>query len=320
MNEWVDKLNQLMWIGLVLVVVVLLVVLGAYFLIKHLLRNKKGKVEDSNKKEHRDIYELFGINDIIDNMIILDKGYTYLMVLRVVGSEFYTNFEDEQFKVIKNYTEMFNLVKKPLQFHIQTRVNDISYTIERYRRAFNEIEYKLEALVGELERLEKTLEKLDKSNEEGLRVLEIEKRKLEKLIKAHKLQLASIDEQQRRMTFYASNKDNPKKFQYYILEHTFSGMDFIDDLEPHEIRERAYRELSARAGTIITSLSKANATATIIDEEELEGMMIKHFKPRSGDKASLTDYFDQDADVTIVTSNSYKEYSHKDIMSKLGVM
>lgn len=263
--ETIDML-KIMAIGIFFLIMILV-------LIYWLLSRKKQMPNKTNSKEHFEggnsvkksdkvytqvpVTEFFEFDKIEDNMIIQDKGQKYLMLIECDGINYDLMSKVEKTSVEAGFLQFLNLLRYPIQLHIQTRTININKNIEGYTNKIKQIKKQLEDKQKEYnEILQNHGEYKDKIKE-----LKFELLRLQNLYDYGKDIIANIEKMN-------CNRNVLQQY-YYVVVPCYISETTHEEMNEEEKRNIMFSELYTRAQGIVRALSACSVKSRILNSEQI---------------------------------------------------
>lgn len=256
----------------IVAVIMLFLIIGLIFIYCILSIKKKEKnihIEakqqdyEKNVKKPKKMYtqvpitEFLEFDKIEDNMIIQDKGQKYLMLIECDGINYDLMSGVEKASVEAGFLQMLNLLRYPIQLHIQTRTINVSKNLEEYNRKISQIKLELENKQKEHQDLvQNHAEYTDKIKEVKLDLI-----RLQNLYDYGKDVISNIE----KMNY---NK-NVLRQCYYVIIPCYASEITHGEMDDEEKRNLMFSELYTRAQGIVRALSACSVKSRILNSEQI---------------------------------------------------
>lgn len=287
----IDRLTSILQIVLVIIVtVIILIGLGIFWYVK--VKKPKKKINDEvdysnlNRKDSKDLIKF---DDIVDDMIITNNGWTYHAAIQCKGFDFFSASPQEQVSARNGYLSFINIIKDKLYYRQYTKKENLDDTIKMYSEAYDRIEVDLynatmdfsaiqEMYVSEREECLKAGREMDVEKE--LTFLD-ELERLDDIIskltwKRDDLKL-NID--------YVRNMGEqtaPERVEAYFFKWTYAPV-VGKELTDEQIYDKAKKELNRMAAAYIAALSNAGVRSVRVKTNQLRQMYRRHWHPYTAD-------------------------------------
>lgn len=271
---------------LIVVLIILLVLLWLgimFFLYVKFFKKKTASVDeydiDYSGLEKGDTRAVVGCEDIVDDMIVMDKGKRFVGVISCKGFDFYSANFSEQVAAKNGYHAFISTINEPITYRQSYKSVDMEYTENKYEAALAEREKELFIATNEYENLLDTLDKLRGKSEEEIVLSELER--LQKVIRSLEWRVRHINDQLRFIRETGGGA-LPEPVETYVFDWTYvEGLG--DERTKEEIYEMAKKELAVKASSMLMVLSNAGVRGYRLNTMELIGMVRRHFHPLSAD-------------------------------------
>lgn len=266
-----DLLVKVLLLVVMLFVFLLFILIGVLFYINYKSKNeqKKNEKEEYNQKKSKvqesysvqSIFNFMEFDKVEDNMIVLNKGKKYLMVVKCQGINFDLMSEIEKVSVEQGFLQYLNTLRHQIQIYVQTRTVDLSSSLTKYKE-------KIKVLGANLQKKQLDYNQYLRNGDYTQEQLNVEQREI---IKARNLYEYGVDivNNTERMSL---NKNILSK-QYYIIIPYYSEEIGTGDYSKDEIQNMAFSELYTRAQSTISLLSVCGIVGKILDSIEISNLL-----------------------------------------------
>ena len=253
--------------------------------------------KDFKNTPRKDILDFMKFDKVEDNMIQINNGDKYVMVLQCQGINFYLMSEAEQLAVEQGFIQLLNTLRFPIQLYTQTRRIDLEESIKQYRERVERVRDEVNELANTIDSYEKSKNVSDKY---------INKMQTE-LIKKERILDYSSDVTESIVNISTNKSVLQRKF-YVVIPYFITELGIANVFKDEEKKELAYAELYTRARTIASSLSTCSIACKVLDSSELGELLYIAY---NRDDSSILDLRKS------MESGFYRLYStSKDILEK----
>jgi len=255
-------------VQVVLISVIVIAVIGGAIL--YYMMNKKNdnktpekvvkKVDPNIAKEK--IAGFLPFDSIEENMIMMDQGDKFVMLIGANGVNYYLMSDVEKEAIEGGFIQILNSLRFPIQIYVQTTSVNLDKSLEIYKDRRKVME---DNLVSRAQNLQYLIREGETSREElSEKRLEIEKFKnvydytQDLILNTENITL---------------NQWIIKKNYYIVIPYYLSESGMINRFTPDEVKTIAQQELETRATSIIDGLSNIGADAHIVDSTELKQVL-----------------------------------------------
>ncbi|MBE5812244.1 MAG: hypothetical protein E7314_01135 [Clostridiales bacterium] len=252
-------------VQVVLISVIVIAVIGGAIL--YYMMNKKNdnktpekvvkKVDPNIAKEK--IAGFLPFDSIEENMIMMDQGDKFVMLIGANGVNYYLMSDVEKEAIEGGFIQILNSLRFPIQIYVQTTSVNLDKSLEIYKDRRKVME---DNLVSRAQNLQYLIREGETSREElSEKRLEIEKFKnvydytQDLILNTENITL---------------NQWIIKKNYYIVIPYYLSESGMINRFTPDEVKTIAQQELETRATSIIDGLSNIGVDAHIVDSTELK--------------------------------------------------
>lgn len=257
-----DSINDILTIAVISVIVI--AVLGGAFI--YYAMNKKeenkepGKVAkkvDPNIAKEK-IASFLPFDSIEDNMIMMDMGDKFVMLVGANGINYYLMSDLEKESVEGGFIQILNSLRFPIQIYVQTTSVNLDKSLELYKDRKKAME---ENLMARAQNLQFLIREGETSEEE----LDAKRIEIENFKNVYDYTSDLI----RNTENITLNQWIIKKNYYIVIPYYLSESGMINRFSPEEVKKIAKQELETRATSIIDGLSNMGIDAHIADGDEL---------------------------------------------------
>jgi len=255
---------------------------------------EKGNSKTSTSLDVESVLDFMKFDKIQDNMIELEGGTKYVMVLQCQGINYYLMSENEKLAVEQGFIQLLNALRHKIQFYIQTRRVDLKTSINEYHKQIANLE-------EEITKLNSKIDLLDEENDTARNNLEWEVAKKERLLDYVKDITLSVEK-------INSNKNVLQRKFYVVIPYFSNELGFSNKFTEDEKKEIAYNELYTRATSIASAFNSCSVESRILDSNDLGELLYMAY---NRDEANIVDFR------RTMQNGFYKLYStSKDILQK----
>lgn len=250
---------------IVTISVVVIVVLGGAY-VYYVMNKKKDnnvpekvakKVDPNIAKEK--IANFLPFDSIEENMIMMDKGDKFLMLIGANGINYYLMSDEEKEAVEGGFIQILNSLRFPIQIYVQTTSVNLDKSLELYKDRKKTME---ESLVARAQNLQFLIREGKTSQEE----LDEKRIEIENFRNVYDYTNDLINNTES----ITLNQWIIKKNYYIVVPYYLSESGMINRFTPDEVKRIAKQELETRVTSIIDGLSNIGIEAHIVDSDELK--------------------------------------------------
>ena len=252
----------------VLISVIVICVLGGAF-IYYKMNNKNNQKQDTNKVKKVDpnvakdaIKNFLPYDSIEENMIKMDKGDKYAMLIAANGVNYYLMSDVEKESIEGGFIQILNSLRFPIQIYVQTTSVNLDKSLEIYKDRQKAME---ENLVSRAQ----NLQYLIREGMTPIEELDEKKFEIQKFKNVYDYTQDLINNTE-NMTL---NQWIIKKNYYIVIPYFVSESGLLNNFTIDEMQGIARQELETRASSIIDGLSNIGVEAHIVDGNELKQVM-----------------------------------------------
>ena len=323
MNYLLNKLFQVVMMVVFILVFVILMVVGVIIMNR---TRKKGRTEEDEYYQDLNRFDAknyLGFDDIVDDMIVMNKHRRFVGAIRCNGYDYYTASSTQQVAVERGYIEFLRTFTGPVTYRQHFVRMSMEHTTSMYAKRYEEIERELFHKVADRESIVERLNVvrgIDLVSEEAL-IKEVEKMQQE--ISNLEWRRMHMQEQIEFMDIVCDDYTlEPDIEQVYVFEWEFHPDQYNIEMSEEDIHKKAIEELAGIARSMISALGQANIIASRCSTAELIEIMYQQSHPLTAMEFKMPDvvnspYFDY-----IITSNDHirkEENAYKDAMLEEGV-
>jgi len=257
-----NSLNDILLV--VTISVVVIVVLGGTFIFYAMNKKKDDnepkkvvKKVDPNVAKDK-IASFLPFDSIEDNMIMMDMGDKFVMLVGANGINYYLMSDVEKESVEGGFIQILNSLRFPIQIYVQTTSVNLDKSLEMYKDRRKAMEENLMARAQNLQFL---------IREGRTSVEELDEKKIE--IQNFKNVYDYTNDLINNTENITLNQWIIKKNYYIVIPYYLSESGMINRFTPEEVKRIAKQELETRATSIIDGLSNIGVDAHIADGDEL---------------------------------------------------
>lgn len=278
--------------------IILLVLIMAYFLIPNKSKVKKGDTEKAEVNEStksgyniQSVFKFMNFERIEDNMIVQKKGKRFLMVVECQGINYDLMSEVEKNAVESGFIGFLNSLKTPIQIHIQTRTINLENSISGYKERIKNIESELNTQEEQLRQMQKQGNVTEK---------QLMNKQME-VVRLRNLYLYGKDIV-RNTESMSLNRNILRKKYYIIVSYYYSTNENDELLSDEEIRDVAFSELYTKCQSMVRVLSTTGVTGKVLDSYELADLLYNAYNRDSAETFGINKAVDAGYDELYVTS------------------
>jgi len=259
----IDNITTIVQVVLIAIIVIAVIGGGILYYIMNKKESDKSpekvakKVDPNIAKEK--ITSFLPFDSIEENMIMMDQGDKFVMLIGANGINYYLMSDVEKEAVEGGFIQILNSLRFPIQIYVQTTSVNLDKSLEIYKDRRKVME---DTLVSRAQKLQYLIREGNTSEQElNARRLEIEKFKnvydyTQDLI----LNTENI----------TMNQWIIKKNYYIVIPYYLSESGMLNRFTPDEVKKIAKQELETRATSIIDGLSNIGVEGHIVESDELK--------------------------------------------------
>ena len=254
-----------------IVLVVFLALIGAvgagiYFSSKNKNNNPgttetKKKTIDPNVAKDK-IASFLPYDSIEDDMIVMDKGDKYVMLVEAEGINYHLMSDAEKNSVEAGFIQLLNSIRFPIQIYVQTTAVNLDGSVDQYKDRLKAMESNL---INRAKRLQDLIKQGTTPRSE-LDLYQLEVKGLRNVYEYTSDLISNIES-------VTLNRWILKKHYYIAVPYNVSEMGIINKFSPQEIHEMARTELETRAQSVIQGLLSAGVEGKIVETDDLIQVM-----------------------------------------------
>ncbi len=261
------------------VLLVLLMIFGIFFLVNINKQNKKGASKSSStstseKKSttsnqtkdsdipKKDVFSFMEFDRILDGMIVQNNGQKYTMIVKCKGINYDLMSEAEQLAIEEGFITFLNTLRFPIQLYVQAQNVDLKKTISKYNENLKGIASEFEQANQEYNQ---AINSLDSTKEE-IRNAEYNKKSVQNVLEY----ATDIVKYVERLS---TNKSLLKRSFYVVLSYYTSEITSLSNFSKDEIVNICYNELYTRCASIISALSSCSVSGTVLNSNQLAELL-----------------------------------------------
>jgi len=258
-----DSLTSIVQVVLI-AIVVLVVIAVVFFYYTTNIKKKDPTVEKVAKKVDPNIAKekiasFLPFDSLEDNMIMMDQGDKFVMLIAANGVNYYLMSDVEKEAVEGGFIQVLNSLRFPVQIYVQTTSVNLDKSLAIYKDRKKVME---ENLITRAQNLQFLIRE-GKTSEEELDEKRIE---IENFKNVYDYTNDLINNTE-NITF---NQWIIKKNYYIVIPYYMSESGMLNKFTETEIKKIAKQELETRATSIIDGLSNIGIDAHIVDADELK--------------------------------------------------
>lgn len=217
----------------------------------------KKKTIDPNVAKDK-IASFLPFDSIEDDMIVMDKGDKYVMLVEAEGINYHLMSDAEKDSVEAGFIQLLNSIRFPIQIYVQTTAVNLESSLDQYRDRLKAME---ENLVNRAKNLQDLIKKGETPREE-LDLYQLEVRGLQNVYEYTSDLITNIES-------VTLNRWILKKHYYIAVPYNVVEMGIINKFSPQEMHEMARRELETRTQSVIQGLLSAGVEGKIVETDDL---------------------------------------------------
>jgi len=258
-----DSLTSIVQVVLI-AIVVLVVIAVVFFYYTTNIKKKDPTVEKVAKKVDPNIAKekiasFLPFDSLEDNMIMMDQGDKFVMLIAANGVNYYLMSDVEKEAIEGGFIQVLNSLRFPVQIYVQTTSVNLDKSLAIYKDRKKVME---ENLITRAQNLQFLIRE-GKTSEEELDEKRIE---IENFKNVYDYTNDLINNTE-NITF---NQWIIKKNYYIVIPYYMSESGMLNKFTETEIKKIAKQELETRATSIIDGLSNIGIDAHIVDADELK--------------------------------------------------
>ena len=294
---------------IVIVFVLLAGVMGIFFYLEkgkgddingvdnNLKKKKSSSTNSSKQEEIASVIDFMKFDKIQDNMIVLENGTKYVMVLQCQGINYYLMSENEKLSVEQGFIQLLNSLRHRIQFYIQTRRVDLKDSLSNYNKKIEDVEKAISQISIRIDELEEDPDR----NAREIQMQKWELTKKERLLDYIKDVTYSVEK-------INSNRNVLQRKFYVVIPYYTADLGVSNNFDENEKRDIAYNELYTRASSLASALNTCSVESKILDSNELGELLYVAYNRDEANIFELKKALD---------SGFYKLYStSKDVLQK----
>jgi len=263
----IDSILLIIKIVLGIVIVAVGVGLALWFFNK----DKKPTTADNDKKNKKvidpnvakeNIKNFLPYEAIEDDMIIMDMGEKFVMLVEAEGINYHLMSDAEKDAIEGGFIQFLNSIRFPIQIYVQTTAVNLDSSLDHYKDRLKAME---DNLINRARNLQ-ALIKQGNTPVEKLDMLQLEVRGLQNVYTYTQDLIANIEN-------ITLNRWILKKHYYIAVSYHISEMGVINKFSPKEMHDFARSELETRAQSIVQGLASSGVTGNIVDTNGLMQIM-----------------------------------------------
>lgn len=261
-----EKLIQVLTVVAMVLIMLIIGLALVYFFVRYRNNKRKDNNGEENTKENeqrnapnyniKSIFNFMEFEKIEDNMIIQKNG-KYLMVLECQGVNYDLMSEMERASVEQGFIQFLNTLRTEIQIYVQTRTVNLENSISSYKEKFSEIEKKYIEIDTKYKEMKKSGEYTEKQMQNAYMELVRQRNKYE--------YTKDIIANTERNSLNSSVLHK----RYYIIIPYYEDEVVTENCSKDEIQNMVFSELYTKAKSMISTLSRCEVSARILDSEGL---------------------------------------------------
>ena len=266
-----NELTSILMSVLAIMVFILFLLVGIYFILKMKNNKKKNKPEQVNYNsttnsatqgyDKQSIFNFMEFDKIEDNMIIQKNGTKYLMVVECQGVNYDLMSGMEKTAVEEGFLQFLNTLRHPIQIYTQTRTVNLEKSISTYKSKVDQIESDLRMKETDYQAKVKsgryTKEQLDKEYYELTKQRNLYEYGRDVIFNTERM---------------SSNKNVLNK-KYYIIIPYYPEDLGNNNFDKEEVKNIAFSELYTRSQSVIRTLSACGINGKILGSNLLADLL-----------------------------------------------
>lgn len=225
-------------------------------------KNEKSKSNGNSKLKREDVFKFMDFDNIMDDMIVQNKGKRYTMAIRFKGVNYDLMSEVEQMAVEEGFITFLNTLKYPIQLYVQAQNIDLKGAVATYKE--------------NIKKLDAEYKYLDKEFNEKNGLFNVNKKELAD-IEAMRTKVQNVYEYAEDIIDYVEkmsiNKNLLQRNFYVLVSYHTSEIAAVDKFSKDEVLEMCSTELLTRCRNIIGGLSACSVTGEILNSNELADLI-----------------------------------------------
>ena len=262
-NNFLTGFADVLFVISVSLFVIFVLVVGYVYYINDVKKKDTGvgkaekKVDTNIAKEK--IINFLPFDSVEDNMIMMDKGDKFVMLIGANGVNYYLMSDAEKEAVEGGFIQILNSLRFPVQIYVQTTSVNLDKSLEIYRDRRRVME---DSLLARAQHLQYLIREGETSEEE----LDEKRIEIEKFKNVYEYtQDLILNTENITLNQWIIKKNYYIVVPYYVSE---SGM--LNRFTEDEVKKIAHQELETRASSIIDGLFNIGVNAHIVGSDELK--------------------------------------------------
>jgi len=253
------------------------------------------------------IMNFLEFDEIIDNMIVRQDKFQYLMVIQCNGINYDLMSEMEKVGVEEGFVQFLNTLRFPIQLYVQSRTLNLKDIIQDYKN-------RVEVLNSDIEKLNLKIKQAISSGNRAVREkLEFEKRRKNNVLEYG----LNIIEYVERMSL---NRNILQQKTYAIVPYYVEELGGnLDNFSKEEIDGMVFSELYTRAQNVISALASSSVTGKILNSEELAELLYVAYNRDESELYSFTKALDAQYDSLYSVGKDVLDKKEKLIDDELNI-
>ena len=315
--EKVQMLNIIFIVIIFAIFVLALIALLIIYKIRAASRKEEDLIvrDDGTKKKEADlitrkgiginsIYQFMEFDGIKDNMIVRKNRQQYVMVIQCKGINYDLLSEEEKNSIEQGFMELLNTLRFPIQLYVQTRTFNLSDLLTEYAKRNGEVKEQIEKLDMQIQEAGR------RNDEEVLEKLRFERRRKQNIYEYGE----SIEEYTSRIS---ESRNILQQKTFIVLSYFSSEYGDISKYSKEELDDIAFGELYTRAQTIISALTSAEVTGTVLSSEDLGELLYVAYNRDESEIYTLKNALDAQYDRLYSTARDIMEEKKRRIEEQI---
>lgn len=312
--------------GIVKLIQIFLIVVTAGFAVGAVLfvyfrkyRKPKAVSEDSRDYSgfrREDAMSYVRFDDICDDMIVMDGGYSFVAAICTLSPDYYSFSSEGRLQIKSGFMRFVSSLANPITYHQSSRAIDLAPQIARYEAQLEKVRGVVLQMSVDYEALKEEAKRLKEYNDTGgLMVLLDDMEKREARLSVEQRRCKHLENLIEKQKLIAEGSYMSEREQVYFFSWTYERKSKDGELSLREIKEMAIRELRSMEKSYISALAGAKVRATRCTTEQLEVIAKRHFHPYSGQFLQMSGYLDN-ADYAFAVTAPLKDGLYADAVEE----
>lgn len=299
-----DNVTDIVQVVLIALVVLLAIGVAVVYYMTNVKKKdpsteKVAKKVDPNVAKEK-IASFLPFDRLEDNMIMMDQGDKFVMLIGANGVNYYLMSDVEKEAVEGGFIQVLNSLRFPIQIYVQTTSVNLDKSLEIYKDRRRAME---ENLMSRVQDLQFMMREGDSTEEE------LDEKRFE--IKRFKNVYDYTNDLINNTENITLNQWIIKKNYYIVIPYYLSESGMINKFTEDEVKRIARQELETRATSIIDGLTNMGIDSHILNADELNQVI---YAALNRDEAGLFTFEKaKDSEFDALFKTTKKAYESMDI-------